>query len=190
MTEIVIDTETTGFPNPDATPLIKQPYITEIFAYKIDKESLQVIDEFQRLFKVPIPLDEVVVKITGITDEMLSDQGTFAESILTFSEFCCGASCWVAHNCNFDMTMIRLELQRIAKEFLFPWPYEEFCTVNNSLHIEGHRLKLNELYKIATGKEHKGAHRARADVDALLACYQYLKSLPKLNETIEMLLDD
>lgn len=172
--EIVIDTETTGFPLVDATPLSKQPYITEIFAYKIDSETTEVLDQFETLIKVPNPLSTKIINITGITDEMLEPEPTFAEIVESFSEFCCGSKRWVAHNCNFDMTMIRLQLQRLGKEFLFPWPYEAYCTVNNSVYLKGHRLKLGALYEYATGKEHKEAHRAKADVDVLLECYRFL----------------
>ena len=47
------------------------------------------------------------------------------------------------------------------------------------MHIRGHRLKNGELYKIATGKELIGAHKAKNDVLATYESYLWLKSRSK-----------
>ena len=57
---------------------------------------------------------------------------------------------------------------------MFPYAPIQFCTLEQSMHIKGHRLKNSELYTIATGKEIENAHQAKADVLATYESYKWL----------------
>lgn len=173
-TEIVIDTETTGLVGPDGLPLVKQPYITELFAYKIESGSCEIIDEYHSLFHVPLPLSDLIIELTGITDELLEDAPEFVEQYQELANFCLGVTRWVAHNAVFDMSMVKFELMRIGKEFLFPWPIEQYCTSDHAIPIHGRRMKQVELYEFVTGNKPGKAHRAKEDVEMLLTNYKYL----------------
>jgi DNA polymerase-3 subunit epsilon len=126
------------------------------------------------LFRVPVALDPHITKITGITDELLATQPSFSDKVDEISEFWLGEKTMVGHNLAFDQGMLWVELARLEREVKFPWCINHHCTVELSIPIESHRLKLKDLYEIATGKEHLKAHRARGDVEAMVECYEWL----------------
>lgn len=143
------------------------------------------MDKFHSLIRPPISIPSDCVKITGITDAMVSKAPTFTDLYLPIAEFFLGTYRWVAHNLPFDKGMMMAELGRLNKRPNFPWPIEDYCTVERSLKYstETRRdgqpkfLKLTELHKLATGQPHDtGAHRAEADVWALFECYKWLES--------------
>lgn len=174
MMKVLVDCETTGLLAPSTAPISQQPYITEIFCLKIDDE-FNIVDKLYSLVKPPIPLSAEVIKITGITDAMLKDAPTFMEVYPFLSEFFFGCDTFVAHNASFDAQDIYYELCRINKQYMFPWPPKHHCTVELSMPLKGHRLKLTQLHELATGKPHdEGAHRAEADVMALYRSYKWL----------------
>jgi hypothetical protein len=71
--------------------------------------------------------------------------------------------------------MLITELQRLGKEYHFPYPPSKFCVIEQSMHLKGYRLKNSELYKLATGKTIEDIHRARADLMATYEIYKWLK---------------
>lgn len=180
---IALDTETTGLQKPDPVELHKQPFMIEIYCdkFRFIKESgkfkIEKIDEFYSLFKPPIPISELIIKITSITNDMLEDAPVFIDKYDDLCKFFLGSSVMVAHNCSFDSAIICNELRRHGLEYHFPWPKEHVCTVEKSFCIENKRLNLQKLYKIATGKsEFPNAHRARADVMAMMECVEWMKN--------------
>ena len=177
MSTIVIDTETTGLLQPLGTAIEYQPYIVEICAVRVN-DNFQCTGELITLIKPPIPISKQVSKIHGITDAAVETALPFAKIYRPLVDLFLGCHTLVAHNAPFDVTMIDLELCRLDKQRQFPWPPIHFCTVEQSLHLKGHRLKLSELYELATGKsEIAGAHRAENDVAALTECYRWLRCI-------------
>ena len=175
MSIIVIDTETTGLLKPEGTELIYQPYIIEVCAIRINN-SFQRVGELITLVKPPIPISKKITSITHITDDMVKKSPSSPKLYRPLVDLFLGCHTLVAHNATFDVGMLKLELSRIEKQFNFPWPPIHYCTVEQSLHLKGHRLKLSELYELATGEtEIKDAHRAEADVIALVESYRWLK---------------
>lgn len=171
---IALDTETTGLARPSATELHLQPFMTEICAIKFDNNFV-VQDTFLTFVRPPVPIPDEVIKITGITNDMLANAPSFPMIYDDLCNFFLGEKVMFAHNCAFDQSIIKFELQRMAREFNFPWPPHQICTVEASYPIKNKRLKLGQLYEIATGKpEIKGAHRAEADVLAMIECIKFL----------------
>ena len=172
---IVLDTETTGLLQPEGTELVYQPHIIEICAIRLN-DSFQKTGEIITLVKPPIPISKKITHITNISDDMVKKSPSFPKLYRPLVDLFLGCHTFVAHNATFDIGMLKLELSRIEKLFNFPWPPIHFCTVEQSLHLKGHRLKLSELYELATGKsEIEDAHRAEADVNTLIDCYRWLK---------------
>lgn len=173
MIAIVFDTETTGLLNPKASKLGDQPYITDIYCAKIEQadNEIQVIESFETLIKPPIPLTPEITRITGLTDADLDGAPTFIEIWEELAEFFTGAQRMVAHNLQFDKTMLANELHRSGKVLNFPWPMENVCTVEKTMFFEQRRLSLQKLYKFLFKEEFKDAHRAKPDVEALIRCY-------------------
>jgi DNA polymerase III epsilon subunit-like protein len=161
---------------PEGNPLENQPYIIEAFILRVD-DSGQEEEHFHSFVKPPKPLPERITKITGITEVQLADAPTFVEIYRPLVNIFFGAHTMVAHNLPFDLGVLVNELKRIDKEHKFPYPPIHFCTVANSINVRGQRLKLQELYQIATGRDAiENAHRAEADVMALLECYLWLRN--------------
>jgi len=173
---IFFDTETTGLIKPDVLTMDLQPFITEIYMVKLT-DDLEFVDEIDTLIKPPIPISEEITKITGISDETVKDAQPFISIYPRLVEVCLGEESIVAHNAEFDCGVLRYELARCGYEFQFPWPPNRICTVEKSFPIKNKRLRLKQLHELATGREHEGQHRAKADVHALLNVYVYLKEL-------------
>jgi len=172
------DTETTGLLQPEANELRNQPYITEIYLVKLELNKrngeFTFIDELETFVRPPIPISEEITKITGITDAMLMDAPSFAQIYPKLCEFFLGETTFVAHNCSFDTGMLWCELARLEKEFKFPWPSDQQCTVELSMPLENKRLSLAKLHEKAFGAPHENAHRAKNDVMAMVRCYSWL----------------
>lgn len=145
----------------------------ELCMIKFD-QNFKILDKYCRLFKIPVPVPEHIVKITGINDYMLRDQKYFRQRYNNIEKFMRGVTDLVGHNINFDIDIIKNELIRIEKQFDFEWPETAHCTVDLSLPIYNRRMKLKELYMLATGREHEGAHRAEADVLANIEGFKFL----------------
>ena len=173
-TGIVFDTETTDLLPPNKANIIYQPFITEIYMGKFDLKTYEIVDELNTLIGIPVKLEDHIIKITGITDEMLETKDDFSVWASRISEFCVGSHVVVGHNLMFDLGVLRKAFLRYEQIELYPeFEYKE-CTVELSYTIQKKRLKLSQLYKLATGMVHEGAHRAKADVFATLECYKWL----------------
>jgi len=171
----IFDQETTGLLRPEGSDERLQPHLTEIYAMQVNKKG-ELIREFESLIKPPIPIPTFLEKQIGITNEMVKNAPTFIEVYKEIMKVFFCSHTVVAHNLTFDEGVLIHELRRIGKEHHFPYPPIKYCTVEQSMHIKGHRLKNSELYKIATGKEIIGAHRAKVDVMATYESYKWLKA--------------
>lgn len=175
MKTVLFDNETTGLLRPAPASITEQPYIIEFYGVAIDDKTFKVIEEYECLIRPPIPVSDEIARITGINQNMVEDKESFISHYENIAELFLGAERMVAHNLSFDRSMLANELIRIDKLINFPWPVQHMCTVERSLDLEGYRLNLAKLYNKATGKAHEGAHRAKADVLALVECYKWLK---------------
>jgi len=175
MKTVLFDNETTGLLRPSPAPITEQPYIIEFYGVAIDDKTFKVIEEYECLIKPPVPVSDEITRITKISQDMVEDEDFFISHYEGIANLFLGAERMVAHNLSFDRSMLANELIRIDKLINFPWPIQHVCTVERSLDLEGYRLNLAKLYKKATGKDHEGAHRAKADVEALVECYKWLK---------------
>jgi hypothetical protein len=70
--------------------------------------------------------------------------------------------------------VLYFELLRTGWERRFPFPPNQVCTVDSTMHIKGRRMKLTELYEHTQGKPLAQTHRAVDDVRALWECYKAL----------------
>jgi DNA polymerase III epsilon subunit-like protein len=172
---IVFDLETTGLPKAQGADLDLQPRITEFGAIKLN-EKLEEIGVLEILINPGIPLDPVITKITGLTDDDLKDKKPFVAHLDEVIEFFLGERQLVAHNLPFDRAVLTFELERLERVTSFPWPPEQICTVEVGETIWNKKRKLGDIYLEVTGQEHKGAHRSIADVRALIKIIQWYHS--------------
>jgi len=172
---IAFDTETTGLLQPELSNLGLQPYLIEIYCCIFEVETAKILKEFETFIRPPIPIPAKIIEITGITDDDVKKAPSFVQIIDNLSKFFLGQDSIFAHNCSFDIMVLVNELRRLDLQYRFPWPANQYCTVELSFPIKNKRLKLSELYKIATnGNFFENAHRAKSDVKALVRCIKWL----------------
>lgn len=147
---VIVDVETTG-----GSP--KQSKITEIAMYKYDGK--EIIDEFITLINPEQSIPEFIVRLTGITNHMVSEAPKFfelAKDILTFLDGCV----FVAHNVGFDYSMLRHEFRSLGYDFRFP----HLCTVRASrIIIPGYDSYSLGKLSASLGIQLDGRHRAGGD---------------------------
>ena len=174
MFQVVFDTETTGLPNADAAPIETQPRIIEFAAVKLD-EKFKEVGRLEFICNPEIEINDIIRRITGLTTNDVCDKPLFSAFLKPLVEFFLGVEKVYAHNLAFDLSMMKFELIRLGKVTAFPWPPVQICTVEKSMSIRGHRLNMQKLHNLATGKDHiEGAHRAMVDVMALVECVKWL----------------
>lgn len=124
---IVFDFETSGL-NPEGvtkdgdtvTPdvpiqLSAQKYRFEVIDNRI---KFELVDEFDKYFKIGRPLDAVITKVTGITDEILEAKGLPEEEVFNlWQEFIGTTETYCGYNSNFDIRFGRKMAERYGKEF-------------------------------------------------------------------------
>jgi DNA polymerase III epsilon subunit-like protein len=176
----IFDTETTDLIRNHALPLEKQPQIVEIYANLIEQTgegkdaTFHEYKPFHRLFDIGKPIPEITTKITGITDAIVKEAGgrPFSESATLVRHAVLDVDRLVAHNLSYDKGMLTFEFAR-SKVKIDKWP-QLVCTVESTEHFKGFRLNLSKLHEHLFGEKFEGAHRAKADVDALTRCYKRL----------------
>ena len=93
---VVFDVETTGSSS-------KEGGITELGAVKLWRG--EVVEELSTLVNPGVPIQPFVVKLTGITDEMVAGAPPPAEVMPRFEEFAEGCVL-VGHNVSFDRAFV------------------------------------------------------------------------------------
>lgn len=177
----LFDTETTGLVENSARRIEKQPRIIELFALTLQQSGsgpdaiFTEVDTWHSLFNPECIIPSEVIKITGITDEMVKAAPKFNELADEVMSYMARAHRVVAHNISYDCDMVDYELTRIEKSIVWP---EKLCTVEQTEFIKGHRLSLGKnkngqdgLYEYLFGESFPNAHRAESDVRPNARCY-------------------
>ena len=167
MKVLCFDTETSGLQKNSAIRLEKRPHIIEFFGLTLT--DLEETGKWESLFFHHKPLDEIITKITGITDELIKDAPLFYSKAQELKDHIESHDRVVAHNLTFDMAMVDNEMDRVNLKV--KWPKDRICTVEQTEHINGHRLSLALLHEHLFGVGFPNAHRAENDVRALARCY-------------------
>jgi DNA polymerase-3 subunit epsilon len=169
------DTETTDLLKITGAPLTKQPRVTEFYGI-VHNERAEQVDMLHFLCDPKQPLTPLITKITGLRDIDLVGKPEFpayAKQVKTLIE---SVDEVVAHNLRFDMDVVGHEFARIpSNEATVKWPQRQICTVEQTVYLKGHALKMGDLYEHLFGERFLGAHRAKADTDALAKCYWHMK---------------
>lgn len=188
MKTLFLDTETTGLPlwkEPSDHP--EQPHIVDIACDLFDGD--QVVDQYDALINIGVPIPPEMTEIHGISDEMVQADGVAPnEALERFMGMVRQADIICGHNVSFDIRMVRIMAARLTGE---KWenPLPVFCTMRKSTnlvrvlsekarHPEDWKWpKLSEAYQHFFGEELAEAHRARPDMEASRRIFFHLKSL-------------
>ena len=159
---VVIDIETTGLS-------FQSDEIVEIAAVKV--ENGIPTEEMSELVCVAAPLSEKAAILTGITEEMLLENGIpIKDALNKFIEFI-GSTVLVCHNAQFDIPFIQAACRKNGKQ-----PPPNKCI--DTLAIARRKVRGVPDYKLGTIAEHFGVAREgehRALYDCRTACGIYLK---------------
>lgn len=170
MIVLAFDTETSGLLHSALTPLDKQPEIIEFYGVMVDLATGDQGAELEQLLAPARAISDEITGITGITNEMLVGQPMFANFAHQLEQFIGNSDAVMAHNLSFDMEMVDLEFGRVKMSTTSMWPRRKICTVEKTIHLKGHRLTLQGLHEHLFGEGFPKAHRARADVQAMIKC--------------------
>jgi len=167
MRVLVLDVETSGLCLNKIIPLAKRPEILDLFMADVDLATGEVIEEWEQLFHPSGEWSDEAEKVHGITREMVKDAPRFAECADGIKEIIEKAECVIAHNASFDIEMLENEFERCGMVLK---PKRVLCSVEQTLHLKGYRLSLQELHELLFGEKFKEAHRAKTDTQALIRC--------------------
>lgn len=174
MKRLYFDTETTGFPQADGTPLEACPFIVQLAAILVDDE-----DEVASMNVIIKPAGWIVpdeaAAVHGISTEKAERCGISIRSAINlFSQLIKASDQVVAHNINFDRKLVSYEFQRYDKVDLLQ-KKELYCTMlatENICKLPGRYPgkfkwpKLIEAHQHLFGEGFDGAHDALVDVRA------------------------
>ena len=172
----VFDLETTGLSD-------RNDKITEIGAIRV--KNGEILETYSQLINPEVPISEKIVKITGITDELVKDKPTIDKVLHEFIDFI-GDSILVAHNSDFDMGFIKANCKALDIE------------INNAVldtlylarvlfpELKNHKLNtLSKHLDVILENHHRAVDDAKATASIFLKCINILKE-ENVNTLAEM----
>ena len=163
-TFIAFDTETTG-----RYPLESE--ICEIAAVKFING--EIADTFTSLIKPNSPMSEEVIKIHGITNEMVVDAPQAESVIRKFHQFI-GQDYLVAHHSPFDLGFISVDFEKLGLSFP-QTPVMCSSLLSRQVIKDSVNHKLQTLIPhlgLTQGSAHRATDDARACGELLLKCIE------------------
>jgi DNA polymerase III alpha subunit (gram-positive type) len=166
---VIFDTETTGLTKNRTVRLDMQPEVIEFFGRLVDLDDGRVLAEYETIIKPGIyPMSDRTIHETKtkLSNDLLKDAPRFSEVADKIHDFLAQPQPGnLAHNLSFDRDMIEIELERLGRKI--EWPILSLCTVEQTIHLRGRRMRLIQLHEYLFNEGFEGAHRAKEDVDAL-----------------------
>ena len=162
--QLIMDTETTGL-DPLKGDRIIEVGIVELVGRKFTGEKLHVYINPQR------GMDEVVIRIHGISEAFLTDKPTFDQVAQSLYDFMDGAEI-IAHNASFDMNFLSMEFERVGIT-----DFADRVQVTDSLvmakqQYPGQKNTLDALVRrLDVGKQDRTFHGALLDSEILAEVY-------------------
>lgn len=174
MKVLVFDTETTNLIKKDLSDI----YILQLSWILFDIDSYKQ-EENDYILKVPVKIKNS--SIHGITQEKSDNGYDIAEIIGIFLEDVQKCDLLVAHNLQFDINMVEIELHRLGLEDEIDQMYDKkyFDTMREGkTYLKERKFpKLQELYTKLFNTSFQNAHNALYDVKATLRCYLQITSV-------------
>jgi len=161
----VVDIETTGLSK-------NYHQITEIAAAWV--RNGEVIKSYQTLVNPEVRIPAFIIRLTGISNEMVKDAPTIKEVLPSFTKFL-GDNIFVAHNATFDFGFLEHNLRIHHRQQLLN---DRLCTrkLANRLFPELPRKRLQDLCAYLN-VENLQAHRAMGDVHATVGVFNNMLNM-------------
>lgn len=160
----VIDIETTGLSSINNE-------IIELSAIKV--ENNKIVNQFSSLIKPKGKINKFITSLTGITNEMVTNQPDIVEVLPVFMNFVRN-DCVLGHNVNFDINFIYDNLKKyFNKEFTNDY-VDTMRLAKKYCNFPSHSLAyLANRFEIST----QGHHRALNDCLMTLKIYEKIKKI-------------
>lgn len=171
-TFVVFDLETTGLVNVPTGG--KMDAITEIGAVKIVGGEIR--ERFSTLVDPERKLDEEIVRLTGITDEMLKGAPKIGEVIPDFYKFCDGCFL-VGHNVQFDHRFIRY-YGGLDEYFFEQKTFDTLAIAQSMLFLKNYKLDTVADYYGIRFNHHRAADDALTTAKIFIELIKAKKCLP------------
>ena len=168
----ILDIETTG-------GKFNEEGITEIAIYKFD--GLTVVDQFISLINPEKPIQDFVVKLTGINNKMLRNAPKFFEVAKRIIEITKNTTL-VAHNTEFDIRILKTEFNRLG----YHYQKNSICTIELSRKLipDEESYSLGKLCK-SLGIPMSNRHRASGDAKATVQLFKLLLTKDHSKKIVE-----
>ena len=171
-TFVVFDLETTGLVNVPTNG--KMDAITEIGAVKIIGGEIR--ERFTTLVDPERKLDEEIVRLTGITDEMLKGAPKIGDVIPDFYKFCDGCFL-VGHNVQFDYRFIQYYASQ--DEYFFEQKaFDTLAIAQSELFLKNYKLDTIADHYGITFNHHRACDDALTTAKIFIELIKAKKCLP------------
>lgn len=157
---IVIDLETTGLD-------ISKDRIIEIGLIKTNPDGTE--ERYRKLINPEIAISKESIEITGITQEMVSKEPTFAELANDIATFIGDADLGGYNSSKFDIPVLAEAFLRCEHDFSVG--NRNLIDIQNIFHKMEQRT-LTAAYKFYCGKEMENAHSAEYDAAVTLEVFK------------------
>lgn len=182
---LVFDTETTWFIDKKNPDLNAQPYIVQFawIIWELKNWKFSEISRVNQFIKPKISIPFASSQVHHIYDIDVKDAPAIEEKIIEFTQLINDVDAIIWHNIEYDEEMIKLELKRLQKEYLYK-PKQVICTMKTTVDFCAIKWnwerfkypKLWELYKTLFWEYFIWAHDAMVDVEATLKAFLELES--------------
>ena len=158
----IIDVEATGGNH-------KLDRITEVAIFL--HNGKEIVNQFHSLINPELFISGFITKLTGISNQMVANQPTFAQIAPQILQLFTQNTVFVAHNAAFDYAYIKNEFKRIGIDF----KRKKLCTINytRKLMPEVTALGLDNLSALFNIKI-ENRHRAKDDAYATTLLFEKL----------------
>jgi DNA polymerase III subunit epsilon len=185
MTYLIIDTETNGLPqlyDLPVTDLTNWPRLISVAWGLYDEQGQELCRHYAVVKPDGYRWNKVAQRVHGITPQQAETEGQpLVEVLAQLRPAMEQADAWVGHNIDLDYGVIGAEFVRAER--LQPGGVGAFparpvlCTMDASAKVTPNRepVKLEDLYRLLTGKRMTGMHDAMADMLATARCFFQLK---------------
>ena len=178
MLALIFDVETTGLPKKKKAELSdfdNWPRVVQIswLVFNVTNGKIISINDHIIRLQEGMRIPEESINIHGITNEIMREKGENIIDVLThFNNDLMESQIIVAHNINFDETIIGVESLRWLDYNMFDnYKNHKYCTMRRSRKIKKTWMKLVDLHEHLFKKVPQNLHNSLIDVFVCFRCF-------------------
>jgi DNA polymerase III epsilon subunit-like protein len=173
MSVIIFDVETTGLPkkrNIPFTDFDNWPHIVQLSWIVYKDRYIESIND--HIIKIDNDIPEDSIKIHGITNEMMRTGENIVDVLMKFKQDLSHSKMIVAHNIEFDTSIISVELLRNnLRNVMYFYRGVKYCTMHKTRKMFKRWPKLSKLHEKLFDKTPENLHNSLIDVYVCFRCF-------------------